>query len=312
MQDLPLVSVAFPLFRSARFASNIAANIDRLTYPNLEILISDRHGLDDAVGWLAQRYAADPRVRIIRQCDGADWVTHYNDLAGTARGEFMCWMPHDDVYEANYIEGLAGALRRVPDASIAFGRMTTEGRGGHVVTPAFTPPPIREDEPWALAPVFRLLLFWDLVFPMRGLFRREIMVRRKLMLARTHQTIFADHCWVFSMALAGRLVYVPNVSCCKRYYASSASAGWRFGIREALSQWRVMSVALWRSAHPRHQVIGGLAALSYLAAGRVIWRGLRGLVGRSASRAPAAVRRSVLAAAGRWLSPAPPKPTEHD
>ena len=43
----PLVSVGFPLYRSRRFLDNIVENLEAIDYPNLEMLVSDRHLHDD-------------------------------------------------------------------------------------------------------------------------------------------------------------------------------------------------------------------------------------------------------------------------
>lgn len=39
----PLVTVAIPLCRSRTHLSNVIDNIERLAYPHLDIVISDRH-----------------------------------------------------------------------------------------------------------------------------------------------------------------------------------------------------------------------------------------------------------------------------
>ena len=45
----PLVTVAFPLYRSMRFFDYLVENIEKLSDPNYEILIGDRHLLDPEV-----------------------------------------------------------------------------------------------------------------------------------------------------------------------------------------------------------------------------------------------------------------------
>lgn len=294
MAEPPLVTVAFPLFRSAPFVENVAANIDRLTWPNLEVLISDRHGLDDALDQLEQRYAADARVTLIRQPDGADWVTHYNDLIRGARGVYFCWMPHDDLYEWGYVEALAGALAGDPDAVIAFGVMNSEDCGRFPAAPRFTPPPIANHGPSSPIEVVRLHLTWELASVVRGLVRRAPVVKAGLLLPRTHQLVFADACWVFAVALSGRLRFVPEARCLKRWYAASTSADWRFGVRQALSEWRTMSSALWRSTHSRRNVLPALAVIAYVTVARVVWRSVRNLIGLPGRRASARARSAAL------------------
>jgi GT2 family glycosyltransferase len=290
----PLVTVAFPLFRSAPFVDNIAANIDRLTWPNLEVLISDRHGLDDALDQLQQRYAADPRVTVIRQPDDADWVTHYNDLIRRARGEYFCWMPHDDAYAERYLEALAGALDEAPDAAIAFGVMDSVDCGRAPAVWRFTAPPIAHQEAWSPVEVVRLHLDWELMYLMRGLVRQARVVTAGLLVPRTHQLVFADVCWVFTVALSGRVLFVPGARVTKRYHRASTSADWRFGVRQALSEWGVMSRALWQSTHSRRAVLPALALVAYVGIARAVWRSVRNLIGLSGRRASARARSAAL------------------
>lgn len=54
MSAAPLVTAALPLYRSARFHANIAANLERLDDARFEIIVSDRHLDDDTLArWRA-------------------------------------------------------------------------------------------------------------------------------------------------------------------------------------------------------------------------------------------------------------------
>jgi GT2 family glycosyltransferase len=298
-----LVTIAIPLFRSAPLVANITVNIDRLTYPNLEILISDRHLADDAIDQLERRYAGDPRVTFLRRHDEANWVTHYNDLLSTARGQYFCWMPHDDGYDEAYIDRLAAALDARPDAILAFGVMGVEPDGAAVPVGPFTDPPLPGDGSWSLAAALRLLLSWELFRVVRGLVRREAVLAHQLLVPGLHQTVHADVCWAFSVAVTAPLVFVPEASCTKRYRAGSASSSWQYGIREAASEWRVMNRTLWRSSHPRAQVAFGSLVLGSLAIVRIGWRTTRPLAGRSGARVPAEVRSSAIRGLSWMLAP---------
>ena len=58
----------------------MTANIDAIERDDVEILVSDRTGLDDALEVLAARYESDRRVTTLCAVDGADWVRHCNSL----------------------------------------------------------------------------------------------------------------------------------------------------------------------------------------------------------------------------------------
>lgn len=286
MSVRPYVSIAMPLHRSARFVENIASNIGRLDRPDLEILISDRHLADGALDELAARHRDDPRVRILRRGDEADWITHYNDLLREARGTYFCWMPHDDVYAAGYVTRLAAALDAEPRALLAFGVMDAEAApGARVPVGPFTLPPLDSVDGWSTDTAVRLLLHWELFRVVRGLVRRDAILARGLLVPRTHETVQADVCWAFAVAVAGPLIFVPEASCTKRYQVSSASAAWRYGVREALSEWRVTSASVRRHARSR-DAVRAIAVLTGLAVLRVGWRVSRSAFGRAATRVP--------------------------
>jgi hypothetical protein len=64
--DQPLVSAAIPLHRSRHLVDVIASNIERVDYPAVESLISDRHLDGDALDVLAERFAGSPTERTIQ------------------------------------------------------------------------------------------------------------------------------------------------------------------------------------------------------------------------------------------------------
>ncbi len=91
---LPLVSIAVPLFRSRRLVADIIANLDAIEYPNIDIILSDRHGEDDAVDVLAEHFKDDSRVRVLVAHDRLNWVEHYNLLMQSSSGKYFMWMTH--------------------------------------------------------------------------------------------------------------------------------------------------------------------------------------------------------------------------
>src|SRR4051794_13973408 len=93
---LPLVSIAIPLFQSRPFLSVIIDNIETITYPQVEILVSDRHCADDTIDLLACHFTGDPRLRFLKSRDRLNWIEHYNLLLRAAAGKYFLWMPHDD------------------------------------------------------------------------------------------------------------------------------------------------------------------------------------------------------------------------
>ena len=221
----PLVTVAIPLYRSRRFFDVIVENIETLDYPNLEILIGDRHLADDTVDRLRERFRDDTRIRFVTATDELSWVAHYNLLLAAGRGKYFLWMPHDDSYPAGYVGTLVARLEETPDSVLAFGRMQTASIEGEPA-PTYPPPPMTPTEAWSVRSALRLHLCWNLGIGIRGVFRRSTLVDAGLWIRDMPGGAKADGCWMFGVALLGRFEYAPDTGCLKRFYVGSTHERW--------------------------------------------------------------------------------------
>lgn len=217
----PLITVAIPLYRSSRFLPIIYENIGNLSYPNLEILVSDRHGLDNAAEQIADRYRQDERISILKADDGIGWIDHYNHLLKIARGEFFMWMPHDDSFPRGYLEELSGQMIRNREVAICYGSVRplnldgierqdnryTGAAGKTRFPPGFVG-----------AMVFYMAHPW---VPFRGLIRRSVALESGLYLEHCVDDYCADANWVMAMLHSAPLMHVPAVRCDKRFYSAS-------------------------------------------------------------------------------------------
>ena len=80
-----LVSVGIPLYRSHPFLDSLRANCAALAAEdNVEVIISDRHGLDDAIDVLRSEWGHDPRFRFLAADDRLNWIEHMNLLLRAA------------------------------------------------------------------------------------------------------------------------------------------------------------------------------------------------------------------------------------
>jgi glycosyltransferase involved in cell wall biosynthesis len=225
----PLVSVCIPLYRSGRFLEVIRENLGYLTQPDIEILLSDRHGLDDALDRLEAEFGADPRVRFLRASDGVGWVDHYNDLLRQARGRYHWWLPHDDTFPPEYLPTLLADLRAHPDAWGSFGRL----RARYVQTgqeSTLTLPPHYDytEADWHAGRALTWAAFWNPGIAFRGLFDADKLRAHQLFIRHTPgPDAHADVYWLFGVALHGKLRYCPAASCLKRYYDASTHHRWK-------------------------------------------------------------------------------------
>ena len=268
--DYPLVTVAFPLYKSTRFLSVILENIAGFEYPNLEIIISDRHCFDDALAQLQDRFKGDPRFRFIAATDQLSWVENYNELLRSATGTYFCWMPHDDSYPSGYITQLVNYLEAHPDRIMAFGRLDGISHDGKQPLPSFCnqPIPILEGPYHPLREALWMVMFWTIGIPFRGVFRREPIRRANLFIRPTVDNIAPDMYWMFGVALLGRFGPVPDCYCQKRYYVGSVHALWRYEARQRIEAFWVLQGYLKRSGMNQVKIIAGTIVLA-------TWTGLR-------------------------------------
>jgi len=258
---LPLVSVGVPLYRSRRFLDTIIENLDAFEYENLEVIVSDRHLLDDTLETLRRRYASDRRFRFLAASDALNWVEHYNLLLRKARGKYALWFPHDDSYPSNYISELVTALEQHPDAVLAFGRVERASLDGFLPTRPFSPPPVQGGGGWSLGASLRMLTLWQMWCAFRGMVRREVVEQSDLYIRQTRGNVRADIYWTFALSMRGRLLFVPSCVCTKRFHQTSTGAQWRFSVPEGVNACRVLRSYLHDFARSRRDAVLGQLVL---------------------------------------------------
>jgi glycosyltransferase involved in cell wall biosynthesis len=290
-RELPLVSVAIPLYKSRRFLDIVIENIEAIDYPNVEIIVSDRHCADDAIDRLAERFKGDARLKFLKADDGINWPEHYNFLLQAAAGRYFVWMPHDDSFLPGYLTQLVACLEERPEVVLAYGRMETIDLDGR---PLPKRPrhelPVEPGEPWTMGVAARLLMFGYLGVQFRGVFRRDVALRAGLLIRPTEGTVACDIYWLFGLALIGRFHFVPACRCRKRYYPTSTHVlqwGPRPTMRHIVDGLRVSSSYIRDYAAGRREACYGYALI-------FLWTLLRlSLIAAQGIRVPQAARRSV-------------------
>ena len=234
----PLVSVGIPLFRSRPFLDSLRANCAALAAEDdIEIIVSDRHGHDDALDVLRSEWRHDARFRFLEGADQLSWVEHMNLLLREARGGYFRWMPHDDVFPAGCLAPLIARLERDPAIILAYGPTRVIDSDGRRLPEkdrlhSF---PVPKGEAWTLK--HSQDLFWkstcDGAF--KGLFRRHEVVTSGLLVRPTHELVLPERAWLFGISLLGGLAEEPASIYLKRYHSASVHAGWRIGPRHIIS-----------------------------------------------------------------------------
>src|SRR4051812_14761864 len=124
-----LVSVLIPTYNRAREVVVAIESALRQTYSNIELIVVDDGSTDDTRRLIA---GYDDRVRYLYQ-ENAGVSAARNFAMRHARGEFLAFLDSDDVWKNWRIESQVAALRRHPEAGLAWTDMTAVDDTGRVI-----------------------------------------------------------------------------------------------------------------------------------------------------------------------------------
>lgn len=108
----PAVTIGMPVYDGARFMRRGIESVLGQDFRDFELLISDNASTDETES-IARAFAArDPRVRYVRQPANAGHFSNFLYVMNAARGEYFCWLAHDDSYGSpDYLRRLVEVLR---------------------------------------------------------------------------------------------------------------------------------------------------------------------------------------------------------
>lgn len=110
-------SIILPAYNAERFIAQTIGSIVAQTFADFELLVIDDGSTD---GTAAIAAALDPRVRVLSQQNQGIARARNAGLAA-ARGEFIAFMDHDDLWHPHKLAVQAAVLARRPDCGIVYG-----------------------------------------------------------------------------------------------------------------------------------------------------------------------------------------------
>jgi glycosyltransferase involved in cell wall biosynthesis len=123
----PLITIGIPTYNRPDGLLRTLQRVTKQTYENLDILVSDNASADAAaVEAVMAKFAADKRVRFVRQPVNIGSLGNFPYLVEHANGEYFCWAADDDEIELNYIEALVQRIQAHPDAALVMGSYVIE------------------------------------------------------------------------------------------------------------------------------------------------------------------------------------------
>jgi glycosyltransferase involved in cell wall biosynthesis len=121
MPGQPLVTVGVPVFDGEALLERALGSIVGQTYQNLEIVVSDNASTDGTAAIIAAFAARDQRFRCFRQPVTLPALANFRFVLDHGSGKYFFWAPHDDWWDARFIELGVAALEKNPDAVAAMG-----------------------------------------------------------------------------------------------------------------------------------------------------------------------------------------------
>lgn len=127
----PKVSVVVPSYQQARYIERTVESVLQQDGVDFELVVAD-HSSTDGTWETLQRFADDPRVRLLRTPRGGGAAANWTAVTAAATGEHLKLLPGDDTLEPGSLRRQAALLDASPDTVLVAGRrriIDANGRG---------------------------------------------------------------------------------------------------------------------------------------------------------------------------------------
>jgi glycosyltransferase involved in cell wall biosynthesis len=117
--EKPLVTVIMPTYNQDRFIARAINSLLKQTLSNWELIIVN-DGSTDLTYHLAQKYLEDPRIKYLQHPINKGLGASINNALNIARGNYISYLPSDDVMYKDHLRSLVDTLQKDPEAVLAF------------------------------------------------------------------------------------------------------------------------------------------------------------------------------------------------
>jgi glycosyltransferase involved in cell wall biosynthesis len=127
---LPTVSVTIPCYNSERFIAETIQSVLDQTFSDFEVVVLD-DGSQDRTGEIVRGFA-DPRIRYFRQ-GNQGLAKSRNRLIELARGEYIGFLDHDDLWLPRKLQKQMALCRAKPEAALVYSDCYVVDSAGGIV-----------------------------------------------------------------------------------------------------------------------------------------------------------------------------------
>jgi glycosyltransferase involved in cell wall biosynthesis len=126
---MPLVSVAVTNYNYGPYLEEVVGSLYKQTYGHWEAIIVDDGSTDNSASILAEIAGRDCRIRYFTQPNAGQGPALTSAIS-RCRGEIICLLDADDIFEPEKIEAVVSAFRAHPECGIALNyvRILSAGR----------------------------------------------------------------------------------------------------------------------------------------------------------------------------------------
>lgn len=117
---MPKVSVIMPVFNGETYIEEAIASVLSQTMSDLELIVVNDGSTDDTLSVVQGCIECDNRVRVINRANSGRPSFPKNDGIAAAKGQYISFLDHDDLYDPDRVQSLADELERHPQWVAAF------------------------------------------------------------------------------------------------------------------------------------------------------------------------------------------------
>jgi len=103
LHTFPKVTIIIVLYNGIKWLKNLFESIDKIDYPNFEIICIDNNSQDDSVNFIISNY---PKVILIKNYTNMGFAAANNIAVNYAAGKYIFFLNSDTIVEYNILNEL--------------------------------------------------------------------------------------------------------------------------------------------------------------------------------------------------------------